>query len=128
MNKMRKMLNGMRNRKGFTMIELVCVIAILIILMAIAVPKFVGMQDQARIAADRASIETINKCIALHTAVNNFTSLVGQTSMTITSPIKNGDSVTTILTFLKDKGLLQDTATIYFATGHSYVALENRVN
>lgn len=36
-----------KNKKGFTLIELICVIAILAILAAVAVPSYRGIQDQS---------------------------------------------------------------------------------
>lgn len=39
-----------RNEKGFTLIELVMVIVILAILAAVAVPRFINLQDDARVS------------------------------------------------------------------------------
>lgn len=41
----------LRNKKGFTLIEIIAVLVILGILAAVAIPKFMGLQDDARNAA-----------------------------------------------------------------------------
>lgn len=57
--------NG-RSRRGFTLIELMVVILILAILAALIVPKVVGKQDQAKVAAAHSDISTLS------TLLNNF--------------------------------------------------------
>ena len=61
-------INKKRNKKGFTLIELVIVIAILGILIAIAVPRLSGFRDSAAKRADEASAETIEKAANLYVA------------------------------------------------------------
>ncbi len=46
-------------QRGFTLIELVVVIVILGILAAFAVPKFMGLEDQARAASVKAAAGTL---------------------------------------------------------------------
>ncbi len=55
----------MRNQNGFTLIELVVVIVILGILAAVAVPKFVDMQVDARKSAVQGLYGGIKSAVAL---------------------------------------------------------------
>ncbi|MFH1504331.1 MAG: type II secretion system protein [Candidatus Omnitrophota bacterium] len=53
-------------RKGFTMIELVMVIIILAILAAVAIPKFVDMSNEAKVANEAAVVGGVRA--GIHTA------------------------------------------------------------
>jgi prepilin-type N-terminal cleavage/methylation domain-containing protein len=76
-----------KKRKGFTLIELVVVIAILGILAAIAIPRLTGTRENAQKKAIIANLRTIDSALTLATA--------------------EGVSIT-VLSDLVDKGYLAD--------------------
>lgn len=49
-----------RHKKGFTIIELIVVLAVLVVLAAIAIPMYINVQNRAKFEADNASIAILN--------------------------------------------------------------------
>ncbi|MBC8441210.1 MAG: prepilin-type N-terminal cleavage/methylation domain-containing protein [Deltaproteobacteria bacterium] len=56
---MKRQENLLKNQKGFTLIEIIAVLVILGILSAVAVPKYMDLQNQSRIKAADAAIAEV---------------------------------------------------------------------
>ncbi len=51
-------MNKIKNSKGFTLMEMLIVVAIIAVLVAIAIPTFTTSLNKARVAADEANIRS----------------------------------------------------------------------
>jgi len=63
-----RLINKLKNRKGFTLIELIVVLAVLAIIMAIAVPRYMGVQEKAKVDSDYSTGAMIAKAAELYYA------------------------------------------------------------
>ena len=53
---MRKLWKKMKNKQGFTLMEMLIVVAIIAVLVAIAIPVYNAQMHKARVAADWANL------------------------------------------------------------------------
>ena len=88
------MKNFIKNRKGFTLVELVVVIAILGILAGLAIPRFMDATASARGARIVADMRTIDSAIMMYNAktgnlpVSKDALTIDKTTGGVTSAIK----------------------------------------
>ncbi|MTI65407.1 MAG: type II secretion system protein [Firmicutes bacterium] len=57
---------SLKSNRGFTLIELVVVIAVLGIIAAVAIPNIQGTKESAGKAVDKVSVKTINQAVELY--------------------------------------------------------------
>ena len=58
------------NKKGFTIVELVIVIAVIAILAAVLIPTFAGVIKKANLSADEQAVRQMNTALAMYEAEN----------------------------------------------------------
>lgn len=79
-----KLLNKKKNNKGFTLVELVIVIAILAILVGLLAPQYTKYIEKSRKSADASNMDELVKAIQVYATDNAITLTGTETAKTIT--------------------------------------------
>ncbi|MHC1749926.1 MAG: type II secretion system protein [Cellulosilyticaceae bacterium] len=83
------MKQNKKNQKGFTLIELIIVIAIMGILAAVLVPSFTKMTTKAKVSTDLRSVQTLQKQLDLYaTEHGGYVGSDGTTPLTVTTAVQ----------------------------------------
>lgn len=101
---MLKKLYALKNKKGFTLVELMVVVAILGILVAVAVPVYNNVTDRAAIQVDESNARTLTSSLSQLSTLNG-----GTLATAATVGATSGTAVATDLT-LEDDTIFFDGA------------------
>jgi type II secretion system protein G len=83
-----------KNEKGFTLIELMIVVAIIGILAAIAIPNFLNLKDKATWGTAKANLDVMRSALAAYAANNDsnrYPTSANYTSFTGTNMLKDAN-------------------------------------
>lgn len=111
-----------KNNKGFSLVELIVVIAIMIVLVAVLAPVFTKYVEQSRRATDVQNANTIAEAVLTDAADGTITGdtkavvVAGTPSSIKSKPVAKGDAVKKGGSFVFDYTKSTNTVKVYVST------------
>lgn len=103
------------NNKGFSLVELIIVIAIMAVLIGVLAPQYMKYVERGRVASDNDNILAVEDAIkVLYVDPTNTTKFASGTKVTFASSgvTVTGDTNNAVLAAVKNAGLIQSTETL----------------
>ena len=87
------------NNQGFSLVELIIVIAIMAVLIGVLAPQFIKYVERSRVQKDESAVEEVRNAVEIALSNDNvyqqFTTLLGATGTTMTVTIPDNAAMTT---------------------------------
>ena len=110
----------LKNKNGFTLVELIVIMAVLGVISSIAVPRFLGVQEEAKVDADYATGAMLAKAAELY-LVNDDNNVDNLNNITDVETLQD-ELNTTDIKFVS-KNLIGNEDTIRFSEDDAVISV-----